>query len=233
MPVDHDNEPRIGLLGGSFDPIHLAHLALARTALHELHLTQVQFIPAANPWQRKPLNAAPEHRLRMIELAIQDEPGMAVNPIEIQRGGATYTVDTLRALPAGARYVWILGADQLINFCTWHEWREIAARVDLAVATRPGTPLAPPAELIQWLAGQAARDDRHAPSPKTPAASPSAADDTASSRSHSARELTTLPFTPMAISASDIRARLARGDDTDGLLPPIVARYIATHGLYR
>ena len=200
MPVYTKNEPRIGLLGGSFDPIHLAHLALAQAALRELHLTQVQLIPAANPWQRQPLNAAPEHRLRMIELAIDGQAELAVNPIEIDRGGATYTVDTIRALPAGARYVWILGADQLANFCTWQDWQEIAARVDLAVAVRPGTPLAPPDALTKYP---------------------------------SKRELITLPFTPMAISASDIRARLARGDSTAGLLPPQVAHYIANHGLYR
>lgn len=204
QPAHAENEPRIGLLGGSFDPIHLAHLALAQTALTALPLSQVQLLPAANPWQRAPLNAAPEHRLNMIKLAIDGQPNLAVNPIEIERGGATYTIDTLRALPAGARYVWILGADQLVNFCTWHKWQDISTLVELAVATRAGTPLAPPAELTDWLAAQ------------TPE-----------------RELITLPFTPMAISASDIRDRLKRDDTTEGLLPPQVARYIATHGLYR
>jgi len=193
---------RIGLLGGSFDPVHTAHLALADAALRELKLEQVQFIPAANPWQRAPLRAAPQHRLHMIELAIDGQPGLAANPIELQRGGATYTIDTLRALPPGPRYVWLLGADQLANFCTWREWQDIATQVDLAVATRPGTPLAPPAELAAWLAAQG-------------------------------RTLAELPFTPMAVSASDIRARLARGDSTQGLLAPQVAQYIARHGLYR
>ncbi|GAB3334917.1 nicotinate (nicotinamide) nucleotide adenylyltransferase [Bordetella tumulicola] len=192
------------MLGGSFDPIHLAHLALAQAALTALPLSQVQFLPAANPWQRAPLNAAPAHRLNMIKLAIDGQPNLEVNPIELERGGATYTIDTLRALPAGARYVWILGADQLVNFCTWHKWQDISTLVELAVATRPGTPLAPPAELTGWLAAQ------------TPE-----------------RALITLPFTPMAVSASDIRDRLKQGDTTEGLLPPQVARYIATHGLYR
>lgn len=202
VPLQTDKPLRIGLLGGSFDPIHLAHLALAQAALSELRLDQLQFIPAANPWQRAPLNAAPQHRLRMIELAIADQPSLVVNPIEIERGGATYTVDTLRALPSAPHYVWILGADQLANFCTWHSWREIAQRVDLAVAVRPGTPLAPPAELIDWLG------------------------------SLDSRQIITLPFSPMTISASDIRARLARGDTTDGLLAPKVAEYISTYGLY-
>lgn len=194
---------RIGLLGGSFDPIHIAHLALAEAALRELQLDQIQFLPAANPWQRAPLNAAPEHRLRMIELAIAAEPALSVNRSEIERGGATYTIDTIRTLPGGAEYVWILGADQLANFCTWHAWQEIAERVDLAVAVRPGTPLAPPAPLIELL------------------------------NTLPNRQLFTLPFVPMAISASDIRARLARGDTTEGLLPQKVADYIVTHGLYR
>lgn len=142
---------RIGLLGGSFDPVHLAHVALARTALHALGLSQVQLIPAGSPWQRAPLQASPAQRCEMIRLAIADEPGMSLNTLEIERTGATYTVDTIRALPADVRYVWLLGADQLVNFCTWKDWREIAARVDLAVATRPGTPLAAPGELAQYL----------------------------------------------------------------------------------
>ena len=190
-------------MGGSFDPVHLAHLALARAALNALTLSQVQLIPAANPWQRAPLNATPEHRLRMLELAIADQPGLAANPIEINRGGATYTIDTIHALPSGPRYIWILGADQLANFCTWRDWQAIAASVDLAVAVRPGTPLTPPAALTDWLATQPSRS-----------------------------ALVTLPFTPMAISSSDIRARLASGDSTTGLLPPPVAQYIAAHDLY-
>ncbi|KGE01419.1 nicotinate-nucleotide adenylyltransferase [Achromobacter sp. RTa] len=145
---------RIGLLGGSFDPVHVAHIALAQTALQALRLDEVQLIPAANPWQRAALHATAEQRRHMLQLAIAGHAGLAVNPIEIERGGATYTIDTLRALPQDARYVWLLGADQLANFCTWRNWREIAGLVDLAVATRPGTPLSAPAELAEHLRAQ-------------------------------------------------------------------------------
>jgi nicotinate-nucleotide adenylyltransferase len=145
---------RIGLLGGSFDPVHVAHVALARAALHALDLDQVQLVPAAEPWQREPLRATPAQRCDMIRLAIADEPGLVLNPADIDRGGRTYTIDTLRALPAGPRYVWLLGTDQLANFCTWREWQAIADRVDLAVATRPGTPPRTPAELEGHLAPQ-------------------------------------------------------------------------------
>ncbi len=142
---------RVGLLGGSFDPVHTAHIALAQAAIQALDLGSVQLIPAANPWQREPLKAAAEHRVRMLELAIEGHPDLAVNRIEVDRGGATYTIDTLRALPPG-HYVWLLGADQLANFCTWRDWQEIATRVDLAVAVRPGTALHAPDQLAGWLA---------------------------------------------------------------------------------
>ena len=142
---------RIGLLGGSFDPVHVAHIALAQTALQALGLDEVQLIPAANPWQRAALHATAEQRRDMLQLAIAGHAGLALNPIEIERGGATYTIDTLRALPQDARYVWLLGADQLANFCTWRDWRQITSLVDLAVATRPGTPLSAPPELAEHL----------------------------------------------------------------------------------
>ncbi|OZI33904.1 nicotinate (nicotinamide) nucleotide adenylyltransferase [Bordetella genomosp. 10] len=142
---------KIGLLGGSFDPVHLAHLALARSALDGLRLDQVQLLPAGQPWQRAPLRASPAQRCEMIRLAIGGMPGLALNTMEVERDGPTYTVDTLRALPPGAAYVWLLGADQLANFCTWHAWEDIVALADLAVATRPGSSLTPPPALAAEL----------------------------------------------------------------------------------
>jgi nicotinate-nucleotide adenylyltransferase len=143
---------RIGLLGGSFDPVHCAHLALATAAREALGLDQVQLIPAGQPWQRLPLGASPSQRLEMVTLAIQGHPGLTANPIETDRSGPTYTLETLNALPQGPDYFWILGADQLSNFCTWRQWSDIAARVQLVVAQRPGSQLTVPHELAQWLA---------------------------------------------------------------------------------
>ena len=142
---------RIGLLGGSFDPVHSAHLALATTALATLALDLVHLIPAGQPWQRPPLGASPTHRLAMMHLAVGTTPGLWVNPIEINRTGPTYTIETLEALLPGPEYFWILGADQLANFCTWRRWDDIAARVRLVVAQRPGTELAAPEQLAAWL----------------------------------------------------------------------------------
>jgi nicotinate-nucleotide adenylyltransferase len=138
----------------------------------------------------------------MLELAVAGRSGLSVNPVEIERGGPTYTVDTVRALPAGPRYVWLMGADQLANFCTWNDWQGIASRVGLAVAVRPGTPLRAPGELMQWLA----------------------------ERGHCLIEL---PFTPLDVSASNIRARLAQRQPTADVLHPDVAAYIRVHNLYR
>ncbi|CDM24899.1 Nicotinate-nucleotide adenylyltransferase [Castellaniella defragrans 65Phen] len=144
--------PQVGLLGGSFDPVHRVHIALARAARDALGLEYVELLPAARPWQRGRLGATPEHRLRMLELACAGDPGLRVNPIELHRAGDTYTIDTLAALPATARYTWILGSDQLANFHTWHRWRELLQHVRLAVAERPGTSATPPPELAQALA---------------------------------------------------------------------------------
>lgn len=145
---------RIGLLGGSFDPVHVAHIALARAAMQTLALDEIQLIPAADPWQRPPLQGSAEQRLAMLALACAKEPGMTVNPIEIQRGGPTYTIDTLKALPKSAHYVWLLGSDQLANFCTWRNWQDILDYVDLAVAQRPGAPLTIPPELNRELSAR-------------------------------------------------------------------------------
>ncbi|WP_345249208.1 nicotinate (nicotinamide) nucleotide adenylyltransferase [Pigmentiphaga soli] len=197
----------IGLLGGSFDPIHQAHLALAEAALDQLGLESVQLIPAAAPWQRAPLSTPAGHRAAMAELAIAGHPRLAVNRIELDRGDASYTIDTVRALKAApggdaTRYVWILGADQLANFCTWHEWAAIVALAELAVAARPGSRPEPPPELAAELA-------------------------------RLGRPLHRLAMPEMPISASGIRQRLAQGQAVDGLVPPAVLDYIRRHHLYQ
>ncbi len=142
---------KIGLLGGSFNPVHLAHLAMARTALRALNLDEVQLIPAGNPWQKQPLQISGAQRLEMLALAIADEPGIVINDIEINREGATYTIDTLRNLPRDEKYYWLLGTDQLNNFCTWQNWQEITDYVTLTVAWRNGYPLHIPQELDALL----------------------------------------------------------------------------------
>ncbi|WP_322995339.1 nicotinate (nicotinamide) nucleotide adenylyltransferase [Castellaniella sp.] len=144
-------KPQVGLLGGSFDPVHTAHIGLALAAIQALSLEQVQLLPAGLPWQKGQLGASANDRLAMLRLASSPYPQLHINPIELQRSGATYTIDTLTALPDSAQYTWIMGADQLANFCNWHRWRDIIQYVRLAVAQRPGTTLTIPPSLEQLL----------------------------------------------------------------------------------
>ncbi|AWB32653.1 nicotinate-nucleotide adenylyltransferase [Orrella marina] len=142
---------RIGLLGGSFDPIHKAHIALALAALHNRHLDEVQLIPAGQPWQKPSLHATPQQRAEMIEIAINGIAALSMNRMELERSGATYTIDTLENLSPKHTYYWILGSDQLANFCSWHRWSDVAQRVTLLVAARPGVSPEIPAPLAQQI----------------------------------------------------------------------------------
>ncbi|MBI3368922.1 MAG: nicotinate (nicotinamide) nucleotide adenylyltransferase [Burkholderiales bacterium] len=141
---------RIGLLGGSFDPPHLAHLALARGAIAQLRLDELRWLPAGAPWQKagRAIEDA-VHRSAMVAMQIAGEPRMALDERELRRDGPTYSIDTLRELDAeqpNEEWLLLIGQDQYARFDTWRDWREILARVTLAVAARSGKPpLAPPA----------------------------------------------------------------------------------------
>jgi nicotinate-nucleotide adenylyltransferase len=201
---------RVGLMGGSFDPVHQAHVALAQVALKQLQLDEVRWIPVGQPWQKARQLAAPEHRIEMLRLAIAHEPRFVLDTLEMDRAGPSYTLDTVRALQGPGlvadsslvdRWFLIIGQDQYANFHSWHGWQELTQRVTLAVANRAGLPPQPGLEL---------------------AAHP--------------HRMVELPMPAMAISSSDIRARLARGDVPQTLVPAMVsnavARYIAQHQLY-
>ena len=135
---------RIGIFGGSFDPVHLAHVALARTALEQLHLDAVRWIPAGRQWQKTRALTAATHRAAMVELAIAGEPRFTIDRCEIDRNGASYTYDTVRELQAaqpGAQWTLIIGQDQYAGLHTWLGWEKLLERVTLAVANRPGASL--------------------------------------------------------------------------------------------
>jgi nicotinate-nucleotide adenylyltransferase len=132
---------RIGLYGGSFDPVHNAHLALAAVALDQLGLDELRWVPAGQPWQKMRRLAAAEHRLAMLALALQGEPRYTIDRCEIDRSGPSYTIDTVQAMQAaepGAQWFLLIGGDQFAGLHTWHRWTELLQRVTLAVAARPG-----------------------------------------------------------------------------------------------
>jgi nicotinate-nucleotide adenylyltransferase len=132
---------RVGLFGGSFDPVHNAHVALARLALDELGLDEVRWIPVGRPWQKRRRLSDGADREAMVRLAITGEPRFVIDRIELGRRGASYTLDTVRELCAAeprTRWVLILGQDQYAGLHTWQGWRELLGLVTLAIARRPG-----------------------------------------------------------------------------------------------
>ena len=141
-PDEKPRRRRIGIFGGSFDPVHNAHLALATRALHDLALDELVWLPVGQPWQKTRGLAPAADREAMVRLAISGEPRFRLSTSELRRAGPSYTVETVRLLqaeePLGADWFLLLGQDQYAGFHTWFGWRELSARVTLAVAGRPG-----------------------------------------------------------------------------------------------
>jgi nicotinate-nucleotide adenylyltransferase len=140
---------RIGLFGGSFNPPHLAHLALARLARDQLQLDEVRWLPAGRPWQKPSDSLAPaDDRVAMVRAMITGEPGFVVDQREIRRQGPSYTIDTVRELRAEqpeAEWVLIIGQDQYARIDTWRDAAQLAPLVGFAVAARDGQKPHPPA----------------------------------------------------------------------------------------
>lgn len=204
----------IGFLGGTFDPVHLGHLHAAAAVREKLGLEQVRLIPAASPPHRGSPCAGDRDRLAMVELAVRDFPGLAADGRELDRPGKSYTIDSVRELRAefpDHRLYLILGADAFLGLAGWHRWRELADFAHLVVVDRPGIPgLPPPEPLASWLAS------RQSVSAKAKSGS-----------------VLHLEVPPWPIAASEIRARLQRGEEVANLLPPAVLAYIRQHHLYQ
>ena len=193
----------LGLMGGTFDPIHLGHLAVAEEAREVLALDRIRFVPAGRP-PHKPSGdvTSVEHRVEMVELAIADNPAFELRRIEVDRPGPSYTVDTVEALTAdGDRLTVILSAETFAELPTWHEpWRLFeAARV--AVAPRWGYPAPDPGWLAATFPG---REDR----------------------------VSYLEGPRLGVSSTALRARVATGRSIRYLVPAPVAAYIAANNLY-
>jgi nicotinate-nucleotide adenylyltransferase len=136
-----DQLKKIGVFGGSFDPIHIGHLAIAQEARWQFELDVVLFMVTAHPPHKKEPEAPVEHRLRMVESAIEDEPYFEPSRIEIERGGDSYTAETLRQLrkmyPQASLYL-IVGSDSAIDFSTWKNPEEVIEMANVVIASRPG-----------------------------------------------------------------------------------------------
>ena len=195
---------RSGLMGGTFDPIHLGHLQIARAALEELKLDRVIFLPDGDPPHKLP-RAAGAQRLRMAELACEDIPGFEVSDMELRRAGTTYTVDTLRAIKADCpdeELVYLISSDTLFWFPTWKTAREVARLCQIAVVMRPGDDQGEVLKKQEELR-----------------------------LSHSLDSVI-LSKEGLPISSRMVRAALEKGEDISHLVPRKVADYIREQGLY-
>ena len=203
---------RLGILGGTFDPIHLGHLLLAEECREILALDKVLFVPAGQPWLKagQPLTAA-IHRLRMVELATADNPHFEVLRWEVERPGPSYTVDTLERLRvelgSDAELHFILGLDALADFPRWKDPERILQLANLAVVPRPGYSTEGDADDI--VAGIKSRYPAYAD------------------------RITRLAVASVAISATDLRRRAAIGQSLRYRTPAAVGEYIGEKGLYK
>ena len=197
---------KLGVLGGTFNPVHEGHLAAAAAARDALQLERVLFVPAGDPWLRAGEAIAPgAHRRAMVEAAIAHNPAYAVSTVDLDRAGPTYTVDTLDDLQAqygpAARLHFIMGADALRALERWHDPAAMLSRCTLVVLLRPAqgnVDLSPVERILPEAAARAV----------------------------------VVPL-DVAVSATEVRRRAAAGLPLAGLTPPTVERYIREHGLYK
>jgi len=207
----------IGILGGTFDPVHFGHLRIALDVAEALGLEQVRLIPLAQAVHREQPHASAEQRLAMLQLAVAGHPRLAVDTREIERGGASFMVDTLQSLREelpGQALCLLLGGDAFNGFLSWREPQRILDLAHILVMQRPGYVLPNDPQLQQLV-------ERHGCA------------SAAALQQRSAGGILLHTVTQLEISASDIRARIAGGRDPSFLLPERVLGLIREQGLYR
>jgi nicotinate-nucleotide adenylyltransferase len=215
----NQTEAPIGILGGTFDPVHNAHLRLAEEALAQFGLDRVLFVPAGRPWHRAAPSVCADDRVAMVRLAIAGEPGFALDDAEVRAGAPGYTVDTLERLrdsygPARP-LVLLLGADAFLGLPAWHRWQALFDLAHIAVATRPGHDLIPaamPAPLALEYRQRLGAAEVLANAP--------------------AGAITPFILSAGQVSSTMVRARRAAGESIRDLLPDSVVDYIDQHHLY-
>lgn len=211
----------IALLGGSFDPVHNGHVALAGYFAKLLFPDELRIIPAGNPWQKGGLIATAQERLEMIRRAFDSQAvPVHVDLQEIQRQGATYTIDTLQAIRAEVgpqvSIVFLIGSDQLQRLDTWKNWQQLFDYTHICAASRPGFAMNAshvPAAVAREFARRAASPEQIRTTP------------------HGLTYFA--PNLSVDISATEVRAMLGRGEEPDSLIPAAVLDYIKLHHLYR
>lgn len=212
----------LGILGGTFDPIHDGHLRLAEELGETLRLEQVLIVPSGTPPHRGAPAVAAEHRLAMVHLAAAGNPRLKVDDRELRRAGPGYTFDTLAELRAengAARpLVLLIGADAFLEFATWHRWHEIFGLAHVAVAHRPGSPVE------RWR--------ERMPQPLAREYTARLMQQPLATHLSPAGGIAVIPFTALDIAATAIRDMLRAGTSPRYLLPSVVLDYIRAKRLY-
>jgi nicotinate-nucleotide adenylyltransferase len=209
-------EQAVGILGGTFDPIHFGHLRTALELYQALDLAHVSLVPAFQPVHRKLPVATPEQRLAMVQKAIASEPALRVDDCEITRKGPSYTIETLKTFHAKMPHTplcLIMGIDALLNFPSWNKWEEILTLSHLLIAHRPQYQL-PQTGIVADLIKHRLTDNH------------------ADLHKQMAGRIFLHPVTPLEISSTDIRKQFAAGLNPRYLLPNSVYDYIKQHGTY-
>ncbi len=211
---------RIGILGGTFNPIHLAHLRSAEEVRQAQQLERVLFIPSANPPHKRNSDVAPAaHRLAMVRAAIRGNPRFAVSSIELRRSGQSYSVDTLDALrrrQPRARFAFILGLDAFREIGSWHDYRRLFSLCDVIVTSRPDFD---PRQLEREIPVAALSEFCYQPEANV-------------LEHRSGHRVTFQPISALSISATQIRTLVRNRGSIRYLVPLAVERYIARHRLY-
>ncbi len=206
-----------GILGGTFDPVHIGHLRLAIEVQQATGLQHIELVPLSKPAHRDPPILPADIRLAMLEAAIQDEAGLSVNPLELHRPGISYTVDTLehlRETDSERPLSLITGMDAFAGLTTWHRWQSLLELAHIIVADRPGHQPALNPSLQELLAGHQCKDPE--PLHHQPAGA-----------------IHFIDIPPLDISSTRIRAMIKVGQSTRYLLPDAVEEMIHQHDYYR
>lgn len=211
---------KIGLMGGTFNPIHTAHLRLAEEARVACHLDRVIFIPAADPPHKQLAGDVPFiQRYRMVSLAIADNPFFELSPLEGERGGKSYSIDTIQAFQGknpNDELFFIIGGDSFLEIGLWHRYAEIFRSCSLVVVERPGCTISDPLNTLPVVIRGEFRYDA----------------ETRRLEHDSGHSVRFIPGYPQDISSTEIRRLSAAGKSIDHLVPPAVAAYISQQRIY-
>jgi nicotinate-nucleotide adenylyltransferase len=208
----------VGILGGTFNPVHYGHLRSALELVERLQLHQLRLMPCAEPPHREAPSCSAAHRAAMVKLAVAGEPRLACDARELQRSGKSYTIDSLQELReelgAGQSLCLVMGCDAVLGITRWHRWQELLDWAHIVVIARPGWNLPGSGVVADWLGNHRLESSQ-------------------ALQQRSAGGIIIEELRPLAISSTEIRGLMQEGQSARYLLPEPVLDYIQMHSLYK